>query len=216
MISVEVFFFSNVDKFFGNDIFPFPWTLLRLILWSGSWGTKHQRGLKLWTLTLTSSLLTYDDFEALHSVCLTFARPDVSTASPLRDRVTPHWFDHSALGLPWLTWWGFVPPSSSAIWLCYRTSACVRPIHTVVSQNTKREGGGAQLIMAEDKSDGHIFVKFCLGFDGVKLRGEKCLVNNGISNWTWERIINTSSWQQCWWELFSGYRSYRTTTCAVR
>lgn len=49
------FFFSNVDKFFGNDIFPFPWTLLRLILWSGSWGTKHQRGLKLWTLTLTSA-----------------------------------------------------------------------------------------------------------------------------------------------------------------
>lgn len=53
-----------------------------------------------------------------------------------------------------------------------------------VSQNTKREGGGSQLIMAEVKSDGHIFVKFCLGFDGVKLRGEKRLVNNGISNWT--------------------------------
>lgn len=150
MISVEGFFFSNVDNFFGNDIFPFPWTLLRLILWSGSWGTKHQRGLKLWTLTLTSACWLMMILKP--SIQCAWRLPDLMFPLPLLSEIgwPPHWFDHSALDLPWLTWWGFVSPSSSAIWLRYRTSACVRPIHTVVSQNTKREGGWSQLINLMD------------------------------------------------------------------
>lgn len=197
-------FFLQCGQIFWQWYLSFSLDIAKINFVIGLMGDKASAWVEAMNSNIDVSLLTYDDFVALHSVCLTSARPDVSAASPPRDRVTPHWFDHSTLGLPWLTWWGFVSPSSSAIWLCYRTSACVRPIHTVVSQNAKREGGGSQLIMADDKSDGHISVKFCLGFDGVELRGEKCLVSNGISSWTWERIINTSSWQQCWWELFSG------------